>query len=274
MTSNNAYEQRKAARIERLKTRAEKSHAESERRFDAARAAVAGIPPGQPILVGHHSEGRHRAALSRHDTNMRKAIDADKQAATLAGRAAAAEANTAISSDDPAAADKLTAKIAAAEKRRAAMKAVNAAHKKFLKKPESLDATDLTEATKKQIREYVPAYSWEPHPFAPYQFSNLGANIRRMKQRLTSLAQAPTETKETETPAGVRIVENAAENRLQMFFPGKPPADVRATLKSAGFRWSPRAGAWQRQLNNAARWASQRVLAQLPTCAAHQGTNP
>ena len=32
----------------------------------------------QPILVGHHSEKRHRAALDKVDTNMRKGIEAER----------------------------------------------------------------------------------------------------------------------------------------------------------------------------------------------------
>lgn len=42
--------------------------------------AVAGIPMGQPILVGHHSETRHRRALARSDANMRRALDENKRA--------------------------------------------------------------------------------------------------------------------------------------------------------------------------------------------------
>jgi hypothetical protein len=41
---------------------------------------------------------------------------------------------------------------------------------------------------------------------------------------------------------------NKDENRLQLIFPEKPEENVRAVLKSHGFRWSNRFGAWQRQL--------------------------
>jgi len=44
-----------------------------------ADSAVAGIPLGQPILVGHHSERRHRNALERSHRNMGKSFkEADK----------------------------------------------------------------------------------------------------------------------------------------------------------------------------------------------------
>jgi hypothetical protein len=54
-------------------------------------AAIDGIPPGQPILVGHHSERRHRAALNRHDHRRRRAIDEDRLAHHHEQRAAGAE---------------------------------------------------------------------------------------------------------------------------------------------------------------------------------------
>ena len=50
------------------------------------------------------------------------------------------------------------------------------------------------------------------------------------------LEAAPTETTERDAGDGVRIVENAEENRLQIIFPGKPPAETRTRLKRA---WVP-----------------------------------
>lgn len=59
----------------------------------------------------------------------------------------------------------------------------------------------------------------------------------------------------------VDIVLNYAENRLQLIFPGKPSDEARALLKANGFKWSPRFGAWQRQLTpNAESALARRVL--------------
>ena len=46
----------------------------------------------------------------------------------------------------------------------------------------------------------------------------------------------------------VKIVHNIEQNRLQLLFDGKPDDEMRAKLKSRGYRWSPRNKAWQRQL--------------------------
>ena len=78
-------------RAERLTARAEDRTAESDQAWEASRAAVAGIPMGQPILVGHHSERRHRAALARSDRHARASVEIEKKAKRDTERAAAAE---------------------------------------------------------------------------------------------------------------------------------------------------------------------------------------
>ena len=71
------------------------------------------------------------------------------------------------------------------------------------------------------------------------------------------------------TTAGrVEVVENVEADRIQLVFPGKPDAEIRSMLKTNGFRWSPREGAWQRHLNNAGRGAVQQVLSGLQRDAA------
>lgn len=59
--------------------------------------------------------------------------------------------------------------------------------------------------------------------------------------------------------------ENASINRLQIIFDGKPDEETRNTLKANGFRWSPREGAWQRQLTDNARAALRRIAAEIET---------
>ena len=46
-----------------------------------------------------------------------------------------------------------------------------------------------------------------------------------------------------------KIVNNFDADRTQIIFPGKPNNEIRKELKSNGFRWSPRHGAWQRKLS-------------------------
>ena len=52
---------------------------------------------------------------------------------------------------------------------------------------------------------------------------------------------------------------NKEENRLQVFFDEKPDEEKGTELKKGGFRWSPTAGAWQRQLNGNAFYAANDI---------------
>lgn len=105
--------------------------------------------------------------------------------------------------------------------------------------------------------------------FESFSLTNNNAEIRRLAGRIdqvkAKLARAEAvESGEAEnrtrSVGSVEIVENVAEDRLQIIFPGKPDGDTRTALKRHGFRWSPSQGAWQRQLTNAARYAVEQVI--------------
>lgn len=163
----------------------------------------------------------------------------------LAARAASIERNESISMSDSDAVEQLKAKLEDLERRQEYMKRVNKAHAAFKKKPASLEQSDLPEEVKIKIRNYVPQYSWEPHPIAPYQLTNLSANIRRVKQQLEKaslMKSAPVKELEGEK---ARLEDCPPENRVRLFFPGKPDEETRTRLKKSGFRWSPTIGAWQ-----------------------------
>jgi hypothetical protein len=119
------YQERKDARIARYQELARKKLALRDQLFDDSHKMVENIPFGQPILVGHHSEKRHRRLLDRSWNKMGKGVEAGKTAAYYADKAEAAAKNRAISSDDPEAIDKLREKIEYAEKTQALMKTAN-----------------------------------------------------------------------------------------------------------------------------------------------------
>lgn len=87
--------ERSEQRAERLDQRAERKEAESDAHHRRSRDAVAGIEPGQPILVGHHSQRRHERALERSHAAMGQSVQAshDAEAAEQGARAARAEAD-------------------------------------------------------------------------------------------------------------------------------------------------------------------------------------
>ncbi len=97
--------------------------------------------------------------------------------------------------------------------------------------------------------------------FAPYQFTNNLANLKRMRERLAELERkAATPTRELDRADGIRVVENTELDRLQVFFPGKPDATTISLLKGNSFKWAPSHGCWQRQLTENARRTLADVL--------------
>lgn len=228
---------------------------------------------GEPIKVGHHSEGKHRAAIKRADMNMRKGCEALDKADHYA-RAAAGVGTGGISSDDPDAVVKLLGELASLQASQRQMIAINTAWRKagspaaddLASWQKVADAPDVMMNVNDlaKIREHL-ARRLIVRPFPSYSLSNNGANVRRIEQRIEQLRAAATrQTKETVHASGVRVVENVEENRVQLIFPGKPADDIRAVLKSHGFRWSPMAGAWQRHLNGAGLYAAKCILERLP----------
>ncbi|MEI3001318.1 MAG: hypothetical protein V8T86_10520 [Victivallis sp.] len=98
-----------------------------------------------------------------------------------------------------------------------------------------------------------PSESYLSPGFDSYMLSNNNQEIHRLRGRLVQLerlqAEAAKQAENGGAPEldfdGGRIVDNAAANRVQIFFDGKPGAELRAELKSRGFRWAPSVGAWQ-----------------------------
>lgn len=85
------------ARVQRFAGHAAAAVSRSEQRVTAA---MQGLPPGgEPIKVGHHSEGRHRRAIERSDQHMRKAALEGKLADYWRGRALGAERRARQKSD-------------------------------------------------------------------------------------------------------------------------------------------------------------------------------
>jgi hypothetical protein len=77
-------------RADRYAGYADNAAARSTAAYEQARYIADGIPMGQPVLVGHHSERRHRRDLERVHSGMRRSIEEDKKAGYHAGRAEAA----------------------------------------------------------------------------------------------------------------------------------------------------------------------------------------
>ena len=222
-------------------------------------------------MVGHHSERRHRRDLERIQRGHEKAYEEREKAEELRRRAAAV-GNGGISSDDPSATAKLVEKLRALEERREHMKATNTAWRKAGSPlPDDAKAwspiqevTGLSAECVQKIRlDMARLGALRDTPYPAYALKNLGAEVRRLKTRIEELHVADA-AEELEEDHGIcRLVEAPDDNRVRLYFDGKPSDEVRALLKRSGFRWARSEGAWQRQLNNAGRHAARAVIRQI-----------
>jgi hypothetical protein len=193
--SGRTTRERRDARADRLDNAAVNNTAKAEAAFGASHDATAGIPFGQPILVGHHSEKRHRSALKRSDAAMRRSVEASGKATDQASRAANIRAanDQAIYDDDEDAVEALRAKIEGLEAQRERIKEYNKSCRQAVKDGRPVGDTKLLdEAQQKDLLSCARAGQVREETggkMPPYVLSNLGGVINTAKKRLEQLSQ-------------------------------------------------------------------------------------
>ncbi len=158
-----------------------------------------------------------------------------------------------ISADDPAAIEKLQKKLDSLERSQLIMKEANA----YYRKHGTLEGCALL--SQEQISKVMA--NMERYSFIrkPFDLINNGAEIRRVKARIEELSKRAEQTFSGWEFDGGHVEMNREDNRLQVFFDGRPDEAARTELKSSGFRWAPSVGAWQRQLTDNAIRAADRL---------------
>ena len=250
---SNTYELKQEARRERLERASDNAADESARRLKTGDDYFYQMN-GQPILVGHHSEKRHRSQIAKAQANLRKGIELDKEAKELARRAEAVGTGG-ISSDDPEAVAKLVDKRTDLERQRDHMKTVNALYRKG-------DAAGLAAMglNLEELRRRVAAvgYSWVKTPYESYQLQNIGARIRDAAKRAERIETVANLEASTETVGLATITVDPDDNRVSVTFPSRLKRDDYKAIRSLGFLWSPTRGAFVRKISNSALWSARR----------------
>lgn len=151
-----------------------------------------------------------------------------------------------IKTGDPNALEKLQAKLQGLEENQEHMKRTN----KIIRNKKLTADEKVAAMVETGISESAAIGLLRPDfcgrlGFPDYALKNNNAEIRRIKSRIEQVVRLQETPATEETFGEVKVVDNTDANRVQIFFPDKPSADVRATLKSSGFRWAPSIGAWQ-----------------------------
>lgn len=225
------YEERQQAKLERYEELAQRRKRESQERYKHSKSLSDCIPFGQPILVGHHSEKRHRRDIKRIQNSMDKSVELQKKAEHYEKKAENIRNPTAISSDNPEAIDLLKEKLIGLEEQREKIKEHN-------------------KKARKENKEQYPAYV----------LPNLSGNIKSVKDRIERLKNLAKIEEIEEEINGVVLKVDKEENRVRLFFPSKPSEEVRTKLKQNGFRWSPYNSCWQRQISEYAIYLAKEII--------------
>ena len=154
-------------------------------------------------------------------------------------------------------------------------KAMNAHYRKHKTMQGFPGTTDETAAEMDEAIKSAPAFAQTPFP--DFELACLRGKIKRTQEnlaKLDSLEQHKDDAANTLEFDGGKIFLNMEANRLQILFDEIPADDLRAELKSHGFKWSRKNEAWQRQLTRNAIYDAKRILGitdTKPATAADEG---
>lgn len=215
------FEERKQRKKEIYEERITKAEQQSKEHYKNYQIMANAIPLGQPILVDHYSATATRNGYKKMNTQFDKSVRADEKADYYRDKLDSLDNNNAISSDDPHAIEKLESKLQSLEEQRKKIKA----------------------------REHQT-----------YELTNIGAEIRRIKERIENIKELDQLNFEDITFNGGKIVHNKEQNRIQIIFDSIPDEDTRNFLKHNGFKWSRFQKAWQRLFNKNGIYAANKFL--------------
>ena len=147
------------------------------------------------------------------------------------------------------------------EKMKAANKIVRS---KKMSEEEQIDNLVALGLNEKQAVEILkPTERWQSVGFPTYQLQNNLAKIKATQAAIERhKAMAEADDKEI-TFNGGRVVVCNSDERMRFYFDEIPSAEVRNLMKRNAFKWSPKNGAWQRQLTNNCKFDTKRILAEL-----------
>jgi uncharacterized protein DUF3560 len=246
-------------RRERLERKAErrlewaaKAKARSGAAFERARVVADGIPLGQPILVGHHSERRHRRDIARIDSGMSKGVEEARKAESHVSKAGGLEdqLERSVFSDDPDAVVRLKERAAELTAAADRMVAANRAFRKATGADSAAKLAVLVEAgTLTRAEALSVAHTWAlcPYhagqPYPSYATSNMRARARAALERVKDVERRAERAAEAEDAPGGLVVKRYEEHGwCTVTFADKPSRGVLDALKAAGYRWG--GGSW------------------------------
>lgn len=188
--TDRTYRERREAHAERLREWAGKNQAKADAASERASEISGMIPFGQPILVGHHSEGRHRRDIGRIEAGHRTAYETGRLAKSQESRAdgIGRQLATSIYRDDPDAPERLQERLTALEAERDRVKVYNVTARAAGKRGEPTGDLSLLDDRQKadlaSMIRHTPYMVKPGAPFPAYHLSNLSGRIKAARDRI------------------------------------------------------------------------------------------
>lgn len=233
-------------RRERLERKLEKRRLWKESReqkatehFRKADEAIDGIPFGQPILVGHHSEGKHRRAIERCHANGFAGVADLKMAENHASKAAGISEHLASSvfSDDHDAIEQLEQRIKENTEKADKYVEINKAWRKCKGDVAAMVATGLVGQKLAETMAHTAKLCPWINPPLGLDVTSLRAAIRRDKQRIEQIGRINARLAKAEESGGIHLQE-LRDGWCLVTFAEKPDYSIISDLKAAHFYWS------------------------------------
>lgn len=248
-------DERQRVRAERYRELSQKAAQRAQSAYQRSKSMSDAIPMGQPI----HGLADRKYREKIWNT-MGQSVKHSEKAGYWAEKASSVENNTSIYLDDDNAVEKLENKLKELERVQDTMKAANKIiRSKKISEVEKHDKLVELGLTESQVRKLFVPNCFGEIGFASCTITNNGANIRRVKQQLEKARTMKSMVNKEYSIGDIDVVENYSENRIQLFFDGKPDEAIRNELKRNGFRWSGYNGCWQAYINYSSKSFIQKI---------------
>ena len=259
---DNPYDDKIAEKKARYEELANKTKQQSNTLAKQSDDMFSAIPMGQPI-IGQRDANFRKKLWGKMDKSweLSKKADYYSEKAQSVGSAG-------ISSDDKNAIKKLATKYNSIKRTHQQMLDANKIIKGKGTDEDKINKLVASGWSEQKAKELITPSRWGGYVgFPSYELTGNTAEMRRIIDRVISLHQKPIKAQERAekdttdySKYGFEVERNTDINRLQLKFPDKPDANTRSQLKSYGFRWSPREGAWQRQLTQNAEYSLRQFI--------------
>ena len=236
------FGQHNQKRLDRSRELAAKARQKSGSLYKQAEQMASVIPPGQPVLVGHHSEKSDRNYRKRIYRKFDSAFREAAKAKYYDRRAEIIENSTAISSDDPEAIQKLEGKLKDLTESHEFMKKANV----FIRKNDQAGFLALPRSSQALWDEV----STDRFGYKSFNLSNSSQNISSVKKRIEFLRKNEKRVHAEIEIKGVRLIENVEANRVQLIFPARLSKEQYKQIRHFGFIYCKSENAFQRKLDN------------------------